>query len=622
MRCCRWILRWNTACDTGEVMQASDSIRNTNPSFTRAQGRRAVLAATTAFFVVLITLSLFPATCLAENEPAKAPAAVAPTARPPVEWTKIQDLRPDARATDRPVKDKWAVVVGLGTFAERALNNGIGMDQAAREFYNFLVDPKAGRFDKDHIVLMTNAEATRQSILASTGSQWLGQVAGPDDLVVIFIGTHGFPAGDGNTYLCTYNSALDNLFVTGISMKSFMESLRKNIKSDRIVLVLQACYSGAAELTSGAKALYKNYNIDLEQVVLGKGYVIASSSKPDQMTWGDVFSRNLVKSLREKDGLVPFQEAFAAASQRTEYDTTHECQGCNIQSPVLKSEWVGKDLVVGVPPVSRVKALPDGAVNFLAAETHYMLASKQAAAGDLEGAIKEYQATIGTDPSYANAYGDYGSVLAMTGNWSEAAEKFRQAIALAPSDELFHANYARVLARLGKDQESTAELKLAYGLNPKDRHVLTALSDRSLKAGDPAQAVQYLKEALALYPKSAALHDRMSYVLTRKGDLPTAQSHAQDAVTFDPSSATARMNLGSILLLRGNLTDALFAYRAAVKLAPENPDTHYLLSSALEAKGDNAAAIDELRKFLEICRTDDPKGLRARKHLAELIGER
>src|SRR5262249_35192810 len=159
-------------------------------------------------------------------------------------------------------------------------------------------------------------------------------------------------------------------------------------------------------------------------------------------------------------------EAFAEASKRTEYDTTHECDGCQIQNPVLKSEWTGRDLVVGVPPVSRVKALPEGAVNFLAAESHYMLASKHAAAGDLDQAIKEYQATIAADPGYANAYGDYGSVLAMKGEWTGAAEKLHKAIAIAPDDELFHANYARVLSRLGNDKESNLELNMAYNLNP------------------------------------------------------------------------------------------------------------------------------------------------------------
>ena len=590
--------------------------RNNTRDF-RIYGRPASLFAVLACLVVALAVWLCPS-CRAQTSTGKTPDPAPATTRPAIEWTKIQDLRPDARATNRPVKDKWAVVVGIGTFAEHALNNGIGMDRAARDFYNYLVDPRAGRFDKDHVVLLTDSAATRQSILSVAGPQWLGRVAGPDDLVVIFIGTHGFPSFDGNTYLLAYNSALDNLFATGISMKNFMESLRRDVKSDRIVLVLQACYSGAAELTAGAKALHKNFNIDLERITLGKGYMIASSSRPDQVTWGDVFSRNLIKSLRDKEGLVTFTEAFSAAERRTEYDTTHECAGCRPQNPVLKADWTGKDLVLGVPPVARVASVPAEALNFLGAEAHYMRASQAAAAGDLEAAIQGYRSAIAADPHYADAYGDLGSALALSGKWEEAAEQLRKAVAIRPSDALFHANLARVLARLGQDAESAKELKTAYSINPRDRHVLTALADRTLRSGDPASAVRYLKEALALYPKSAALHDRLSYALTKAGDLVNAQAHAEEAVTYDPSSASARMNLGSILLLRRNLPDAISAYRAAVKLAPDDPDARYLLSSALEKAHDKAGAHAELAKFVELCKPGDPRLEPARQHLQRL----
>ncbi|HEY9867688.1 MAG TPA: tetratricopeptide repeat protein [Candidatus Obscuribacterales bacterium] len=583
----------------------------------RTHGPPSSLAGVFVAVLVCLAIWLSPA-CRGQASAGKTPDPAPATIRPAIEWTKIQDLRPEARATNRPVKDKWAVVVGIGTFAEQALNNGIAMDRAAREFYNYLVDPRAGRFDKDHVVLLTDSEATRQNILSVTGPQWLGRVAGPDDLVVIFIGTHGFPSFDGNTYLLAHNSALDNLFATGISMKSLMESLRKDVRSDRIVLVLQACYSGAAELTAGAKALHKNFNVDLERITLGKGYMIASSSRPDQITWGDVFSKNLIKALRDKEGLVPFTEAFSAAERRTEYDTTHECVGCRPQNPVLKADWTGKDLVLGVPPVAKVASVPAEALNFLGAEAHYMRASQAAAAGDLEAAIQGYRSAIAADPHYADAYGDLGSALALTGKWDEAADQLRKAVALRPSDALFHANLARVLAKLGKDAESAQELKTAYGLNPKDRHVLTALADRALRSGDPASAVRYLKEALELYPKSAALHDRLSYALTKSGDLVNAQAHAEEAVTYDPSSPSARMNLGSILLLRRNLPDAITAYRAAVKLAPDDPDARYLLSSALEKAHDKAGAQAELAKFVELCKPGDPRLEPARQHLQAL----
>lgn len=543
------------------------------------------------------------------------------TALPRVEFTKTQDLKADARATNRPVADKWAVVIGINEFAEKSLNNNLGMDRAARDFFAYLVDPRYGRFDRDHVRLLTNDEATRQNILSATGPQWLGQLAGPDDLVVVFIGTHGFPAGDGNTYICASNTVLDNLFATGISMQGFMQSLRKNVKTDRIVLVLQACYSGAAELQSGAKALYKNFNIDLEKVVLGKGYVILSSSRPDQVTWGDIFSRHLIAALKQDEGLVPLRSAFQLAQQRTEYDTTHESVGVKPQTPVIKADWSGNDLVLGVPPVKKIANIPEGAVNYLAAEAHYMLASKHAASGDIDSALSEYRATLAIDPSYADALSDYGSALALKGLWRESAEQFRRAIAKVPDDALYHYNYARALDKLGEREESGRELEKAYALNPKDRVVLTVLADRAVRQGEIATAVRFVGEAIELYPKSAQLHDRLSYLLTRKSDLDSALAHAREAIKLDPQMASARLNLGSILKLKGDIDESIASYREAVRLAPANADAHYLLGAALEARGDAAGARAEFAQFVRLCLPDDARLDRVRKRMSELGSE-
>src|SRR6516162_2290791 len=129
------------------------------------------------------------------------------------------------------------------------------MDAAAHDFYTYAVDPNAGRFQKDHVRLLVNSEATEQTIMSALGKPWLGSLAGPDDLAVVFVSTLGFPTTDGSSYLCSYDCALDNVYGTCISIQNLMGTLRKNVGTDRILLVLQACYSGAAELNAGAKAL-------------------------------------------------------------------------------------------------------------------------------------------------------------------------------------------------------------------------------------------------------------------------------------------------------------------------------------------------------------------------------
>lgn len=544
---------------------------------------------------------------------------------PGIRFTKIQDLNSKKQPENRPVKNKWAVVIGIDKFMEKPLNNGLHMDRAARDFYNYLVDPAAGRFEPDHVKLLVNNEATRQGVLATIGSSWLGKVAGPDDLVFIFVSTHGFPAADGHTYLCTQNTVLDNIFATGISMRDFMQTLRDTIASDRIVVVLQACYSGAAELKSGAKALFHFYNVDLDKYMLGRGYVILSSSKPNQITWGDIFSRNLIKVLRQDNGLIPINKAFEIARERTEYDTTHNCSTCKLQTPVMKSEWMGRELILGTPPANKITGVPQAVKSYLAAEAHYMQANNLMISGRTDEAIDQYKQAIAADPKYADPYNDYGSALTLKQDWQGAASCYKQALELKPNDELYHANYARVLAKLGKDDESLEELTNAYKLNSKDRVVLTALADKCRKDGNFAKASLYLKEALALYPHSADLHDRLSFILAQEASNPGSEiqldlalRHAQEAVKLDQSCYSARLNLGSILLLKGDTKGAENAYREALKLDRAKPDGYFLLSSVLEQSNDLLGAKEALHCFLKVCPREDSRLQEARQHLTEL----
>lgn len=566
--------------------------------------------------IVSIAIVLCQSVTTAHAQSAKS----APGPVPGVQWTTVQDLNPNAPPTNSPIKQKWAVVVGVGRFKERRLNNADRPDEAAALFRQYLVDPHGGRFDANHMKVLINDEATQQDIMSAVGPSWLGKLAGPDDLVVIYVATNGFPTTDGNAYLCTYNCSLDNVYATCLSMRSFMDTIKQNVHCKRIVLVVQACYSGAAQLDSGAKALTSNFNFDPAKVDIGKGYVLISSSLPDQVSWGNLFTENLVKSLREEDGLIQLDRAFDQARDATQKATT-STPGLRLQTPAIKSDWKGHDLVLGTPCLEQVSAIPSSVQSFLGAESHYLKANRLVESGNFDQAIKEYEAAISADPRYADAIADYGAVLAMKSNWTGSAEKYKQAIELRPKDGLFHANYARVLSKLGAKAQCKQELEEAYRLEPKDRNVIAALSDRCLESGETNRAVEMLSQGVALYPRAGSLHNRLSFALSRSGDLDGALTHAEEAVKLDPNSAPARLNLGSILLMNGKADSAIAVYRESVKLWPRNADVRLLLSQALEKAGDIGGACTELQEFVQLCAQTDARLSGAKEHLKVLASD-
>jgi tetratricopeptide (TPR) repeat protein len=446
------------------------------------------------------------------------------------------------------------------------------------------------------------------------GSSWLGPLAGPDDLVIVFISTNAFPATDDTTYLCAYDCALDNVYATCISMQNLMDTLKKYVTSHRILLIVQSAYSGAAQL-SGAKALFNGYNIDVDKVALGKGYIILSSSQPDQITWGDSFSKNLIAALRLQDGLINLEDAFAIARRKTEAET--DAKGKK-QTPTMKSDWNGNNLVVGAPQIEQVSAIPPTVASFVAAESHYLRANNALIKGDKETAASEYQAAIADDGKYADAICDYGALEFMNEKFAHAAQLYETAALIHPDDELIHANYARVLAELGNAGKAKTELQTAYRLNPKDINVLAALASQYAKDGDLAQAQELLKMAMQLAPNSDSLHQRLSYIYSKSGNNEAALHEAQEAARLNPKSVSAWLNLGSLQLMSGKKDQAILNYKQALQLEPNNADAHYFLSKLFEAAGDFKRASFELTTFLQCCRTDDPRGLTAQQHFKEL----
>lgn len=545
-------------------------------------------------------------------------------------WTKIQDLNPNAPSANQAIKRKWAVVVGLDKFAEHRLNADNKQVEAANEFAAFLEDSHGGKFEKSHVKLLTNADATQHNISNAVGKEWLGRLAGPDDLVVIFMATSSFPTTDGGSYLCTYNCSLDNVMGTCLSIKDFMEELKKQVNCNRIILVLQSCYSGAAQLTSGAKTLSSpssvstssstptplNFNPD--SIVSGKGFVIISSSRPEQMSWSKVFSTNLIGALREEDGMIHLRDAFVKARDATVKETAGN-PAQSVQTPVMKYDWKGTDIVLGAKAVEDSAELPESVRAYVGAESHYLAANRLVEAGKPDAAIAEYKLALASEPDYADVLADYGSVLAMKADFNGGAQLYKRALEIKPDDALLHSNYARILSKLGSKNEAVAELETAYKLNPQDVGVVTVLADRYAQAGGLDRAQELLDKALTTQPKSAKLHDRLGFILSKQGNIEGAVTHAREAVKLDASLVSARLNLGSLLLASGDPKGALEEYRSAVQAAPTNADAHYMLAGALEESGDVKAAQNEFDQFVQLASPSDARSTKVKDHLQELL---
>src|SRR5262249_22264994 len=235
------------------------------------------LLALAGIFFVLIA----PAVIAEDNAPPASAGTATPAAAGGAAGAETQPAA--TPAPDRPVADKWALIIGISEFADSSLNLKYPAKDA-RDLYDYLVGD--GHFAKDHVKLLVNEKATREQILSAVGDQWLPKVANPDDLVVVFISSHGSPsdANVGNvSYVIAHDTDMSNLYGTGVAMQDLSDIFKTRIKSDRLVLIMDACHSGNAG--SESRGIVRSTNLNAEEIAQGTGKIVISSSEPSQLSW-------------------------------------------------------------------------------------------------------------------------------------------------------------------------------------------------------------------------------------------------------------------------------------------------------------------------------------------------
>ncbi len=267
-------------------------------------------------------------------------------------------LPAQAQGSDRPVPDKWALVVGISQFQDSSMNLQYPAKDAT-DFYNYLINE--AHFAKDHVRLLLNENATRENVLSQVGDKWLPRVVAPDDLVVIYISSHGSPSSMdvvGANYVVAHNTDRDQLYATGIPMNEFAQMIQQRVHTDRVVLILDACHSGAAKTSE--KGLIRHHNFNTESIPLGSGQLVICSSAPDQVSWeskryaNGVFTHHLIDSLRKNPKLNDSYNYL-----KTQVQTEVLADRGELQIPALKTKWTGSDLVIATVPASPRPGIPE-----------------------------------------------------------------------------------------------------------------------------------------------------------------------------------------------------------------------------------------------------------------------
>ena len=205
-----------------------------------------------------------------------------------------------------------------------------------------LTSSRNGLFDPLNIAAIINAP--NHEVLQSV--ERTIRKATRNDLLLIYYSGHGQCDEAGRLHLAALNTRLDTLGSTAVpidSIKNYIDLAKTN----RIILILDCCYSGAA----GGAFMKGGVDEELQQVSRGQGIYIVTASSAIQVAQekeGDRYSlltKHLLDGLSEKeadvdgDGFISMDELYSYVDKNVRLE--------GAQQPVKFAVKVQGDLIIG-----------------------------------------------------------------------------------------------------------------------------------------------------------------------------------------------------------------------------------------------------------------------------------
>jgi uncharacterized caspase-like protein len=250
-----------------------------------------------------------------------------------------------------PVQQKWALVVGIANFTDSQIPRLNYTTADADAFAAALKDPNIGQFPADNVHELTDKDATTKNIKEELN--FIARHAQPNDIVVIYVATHGTPrtidSAGGANYLVTYDTEVykdgsfdeDSMYATAYPMIELADAVSSRMKSLRTAIFLDTCYSGGS-IAGGAPAQKLVAEAPSKEMLThmsdGTGRIVMAASQVDQesLESSDLhhgyFTYYLLQALKNGKGATPLSQVFASVEQQV--SKTVSARGAH-QDPVM-----------------------------------------------------------------------------------------------------------------------------------------------------------------------------------------------------------------------------------------------------------------------------------------------
>lgn len=228
-------------------------------------------------------------------------------------------------------------------------------------------------------------------------------------------------------------------------------------------------------------------------------------------------------------------------------------------------------------------------------------------AGDIEGAVRGYQAILVKYPQRVDVRSNLGAAFSRLGRYEEAIAQYTEALKLDSKNQTIRFNLALAYYKAAMFAEAAAELNrflaATAGDVPQRSTAVQLLADCQVRLGDYKKVIESLSPLAEADPNNRTVAFLLGSALISDGQLNRGQQII-DRVFRDEESAEAHLLLGSMLLLADDGHGAIKEFERAIQLDPNLRTLQAWYGRALMRMGDSVRAKSAFHAELDKSPTD------------------
>jgi tetratricopeptide (TPR) repeat protein len=238
--------------------------------------------------------------------------------------------------------------------------------------------------------------------------------------------------------------------------------------------------------------------------------------------------------------------------------------------------------------------------------------------GDIEGAIRAYQAILVSHPQRVDVRSNLGAAYSRLGRYEDAIEQYKQGLTLDRQNQAIRFNLALAYYKAALFAEAAGELTqfLAAAADsvPQKPNAIRLLADCEVRLGEYKKVIELLTPVADRDLTDRTVAYLLGSALIGDGQADKGQIII-DTVFRDDNSAEARLLMGSILLLADDGHGAIKEFELAIQLNPKLPTLRAWYGRALMRMGDGEKAKTLFKSEL----ADNPNDFEANLYMGVLL---